>query len=167
MAPMQGLNAPVLISARVEHLYVAAGHRFFGRHGQDPLDYPIQEMARVECVAGRGIRGDRFFGHPEGHKGQVTFFSMEVWDALCRELGVGDRPPSVLRRNIFVRDMDLDSLIGCAFSLQGIAFEGVEECRPCYWMDRAFGPGAESFLKGQGGLRARVVAGGMLGTAAS
>ena len=30
-------------------------------------------------------------------------------------------------------------------------FEGIEECRPCHWMDRAFCPGAEEWLKGRGG----------------
>jgi MOSC domain-containing protein YiiM len=113
-------------------------------------------------VSRRGILGDRFYDSPEDHKGQVTFFSMEVFESMCAQLGVWDKPPSVLRRNVFVRDIDLSSLIGAAFSLQGVGFQGVEECRPCYWMDSAFGPGAEAFLKGRGGLRARVVSDGVL-----
>ena len=162
MRPMQGANPPVLSSCRVEHLYVSSGHRFIGRHGKEPLDFPIEEVSRVECVAGRGIRGDRFFDHGTDYKGQVTFFSMEVYEEMCRELGISDRPPSVLRRNILVRDADLLSLIGGEFTLQGATFVGSEECRPCYWMDGAFGPGAEAFLKGRGGLRARIASGGIL-----
>jgi MOSC domain-containing protein YiiM len=142
------------------------GHRFFGRHGKDPLEYPIKELNTAECVAGRGIRGDRFFDHPLNHKGQVTFFSMEVFEAMRRELGVSDRPPSVLRRNIYVRGVDLALLIGGTFEVQDVVFEGVEECRPCYWMDSAFGHGAEEFLKGRGGLRARVINDGVLRTGA-
>jgi len=38
----------------------------------------------------------------------------------------------------------------------------MEECRPCYWMDRAIAPGAEQFLKGRGGLRARIFSNGEL-----
>jgi MOSC domain-containing protein YiiM len=38
----------------------------------------------------------------------------------------------------------------------------MEECRPCYWMDRAFAPGAYEFLKGRGGLRAKILCDGML-----
>jgi MOSC domain-containing protein YiiM len=159
---MQGANPPVLSLTRIEHLYVSAGHRFVGRHGKEPLDFPIAEVGEVECVAGSGIRGDRFFDHGADYKGQVTFFAMEVYEAMCRELGIFDRPPSVLRRNIFVRDADLLSLVGCEFVLQGVAFAGSEECRPCYWMDGAFGPGAEAFLKGRGGLRARIVGDGIL-----
>ncbi|HEY5078461.1 MAG TPA: molybdenum cofactor biosysynthesis protein [Opitutaceae bacterium] len=159
---MQGANPPVLSSCRIEHLYVSSGHRFIGRHGKEPLDFPIEEVPLAECLAGRGIRGDRFFDHGADYKGQVTFFSMEVFEEMCGALGILDRPPSVLRRNIFVRDADLLSLIGCEFALQGATFVGSEECRPCYWMDNAFGPGAEAFLKGRGGLRARIAADGIL-----
>ena len=34
--------------------------------------------------------------------------------------------------------------------------------RSCYWMDEAFCPGMEEFLKGRGGLRARILTGGTL-----
>jgi MOSC domain-containing protein YiiM len=161
---MQGLNAAVATSMRIEFLCISSGHMYFGRHGKDPLDFPALEVAEVECVAGRGIRGDRFFNGKRDQKGQVTFFSMEVFELMCRELNVLDRPPSVLRRNIFVRGVDLGSLIGNPFQVQEALFEGVEECRPCYWMDQAFGPGAEAFLKGRGGLRARIVGDGVLRT---
>jgi hypothetical protein len=159
---MLGLKAPVLSLVRIEFLCVSAGHMFIGRHGKEPLDFPSREVAEVECVAGRGIRGDRFFGQ----KGQITFFAMEVYESMCADLGVRGVPPSVLRRNVFVRGADLESLIGAPFLLQDVAFEGVEECRPCYWMDRAFAPGAETFLRGRGGLRARIVCGGVLRTSA-
>jgi MOSC domain-containing protein YiiM len=60
----------------------------------------------------------------------------------------------------------LSSLIGKQFELQGVRFEGTEECRPCYWMEQALGPGAEIWLKGRGGLRARILTSGILSTAA-
>jgi MOSC domain-containing protein YiiM len=159
---MTPLTAPVLNSVRVEHLFVSAGHRYVGRHGKEPLDFPLIEVSEVDCVAGKGLRGDRYFGHADDYKGQVTFFSMEVFELMCFELQVRDKSPSVLRRNVFVRDVDLGALIGTAFKLQGVAFEGVEECRPCYWMDSAFAPGADAFLRGRGGLRARIMADGVL-----
>lgn len=160
--PMVGLNATVLSSVRVEFLYISSGHKYFGRHGMEPLDFPAKEVGEVECVAGRGIKGDRFFLEKGEQKRQITFFSMEVYELMCRELNVHDRDPSVLRRNVFVRGAELGSLIGGPFQLQDVVFEGVEECRPCYWMDQAFGPGAETFLKGRGGLRARVMGNGVL-----
>ena len=32
------------------------------------------EVPVVECVAGRGIRGDRYFDFKNDYKGQITFF---------------------------------------------------------------------------------------------
>ena len=73
----------------------------------------------------------------------------------------GLRPP-LFRRNVLTTGVDLNTLIGQRFTLQGIEFEGVEECRPCYWMDEAIAPGAEDYLKGHGGLRARILNDGVL-----
>jgi MOSC domain-containing protein YiiM len=46
--------------------------------------------------------------------------------------------------------------------VQGVSFFGTEECRPCYWLDRAIASGVEEYLKGQGGLRARILSNGTL-----
>jgi MOSC domain-containing protein YiiM len=125
------------------------------------------EVATVECVAGRGLRGDRYFDHQENYKGQVTFFSLEVFGELCGALRVQSVSPSRVRRNVFTRDVDLNQLIGKDFEIQGIRFHGTEECRPCYWMNRAVAPGAEEFLRGRGGLRARILSDGVLHSASS
>ena len=120
------------------------------------------ELPTVECVAGRGLRGDRYFDHKEDYKGQITFFSLDVFDELCGALQVEGICPSSLRRNVFTRDVDLNTLIGKDFEVQGIRFHGTEESRPCYWMDRAIGPGTQEFLLGRGGLRARILTNGVL-----
>jgi MOSC domain-containing protein YiiM len=144
------------------HLYISPGHNFVGHHGQEPDDYPMVEVAMVECVAGRGIRGDRYFDFKDDYKGQITFFSLIVFDQLCQTLGLGQRSPAEARRNIIVRDVDLNELIGQDFEVQRVRFHGTQECRPCYWMDRAIAPGAEEFLKGRGGLRAKILTNGKL-----
>jgi hypothetical protein len=56
----------------------------------------------------------------------------------------------------------LAELIGVEFELQGVQFFGKEECRPCYWMNLAFGSGAEKAMKGRGGLRAEIRSDGFL-----
>ena len=116
----------------------------------------------IDCVAGHGIRGDRFFDYKEAYKGQITFFSVEVFEELCRELELSDRSPALVRRNVITWGVDLNELIGQEFTMQGLRFRGTEECRPCYWTDRAIGPGAEQFLKGRGGLRAHILSDGKL-----
>jgi hypothetical protein len=144
------------------HLYISRGHNFYGHHGREPDTHPAIEVPSIECVAGHGIRGDRFFDFQEDYKGQVTFFSLEVFDELCATLEVQDCSPGSVRRNVFTRAVDLNTLIGKDFEIQGVRFRGTGECRPCEWMNRAVAPGAEEFLKGRGGLRARILTDGTL-----
>jgi len=155
------MSPPSLLLHRI---FVSDGHNFFGRHGQAPATHAIREVVSVACVAGRGLQGDRFFDHPKNDKGQVTLFSMEVFEALRVAL---DRPyaeASALRRNLLVSGVDLNDLIGTEFELQGIRLFGVEECSPCYWMNTAIGPGAEDWLRGRGGMRCRILTSGWLST---
>jgi MOSC domain-containing protein YiiM len=147
---------------QIRQLYISPGHNFFGHHGQPPGENQTLPVAEIECVAGRGIAGDRFFDHKPGYKGQITFFEMEVFAAISHEFGVLDKTPSVFRRNVITEGADLNSLIGVEFEIQGLRFRGEEECRPCHWMNGAFAPGAEQFLKRRGGLRAAILTGGKL-----
>jgi hypothetical protein len=148
---------------RVCRLFTSPGHNFVGHHGRAPGNHPVIEADQIECVAGRGIRGDRYFGFKEDYKGQITFFSEDVFGAMQRELGLPEADPSATRRNVFVSGADLAALIGKEFEIQGVHFGGVEECRPCYWMNHAFRDArAECWLKGRGGLRARILTNGVL-----
>jgi MOSC domain-containing protein YiiM len=147
---------------RVEQLYISPGHNFFGHHEQPPGEHPLIEQAELDCVAGRGIRGDRFFDYKDQYKGQISFFSSEVFAEICVHLHIEGKLPGVTRRNVITVGVDLNSLIGKEFEIQGVRFAGACECSPCYWMDLAIAPGAEMLLKGRGGLRARILTDGVL-----
>jgi len=144
------------------HLFISSGHNFVGHHGREPDKHPMIEISEIECVGGRGIRGDRYFDFKNDYKGQITFFSLEVFDELCSAMQIHDCSPALARRNAITRGVDLNELIGQDFEVQGVRFLGTEECRPCYWMDSAFAPGAHEFLKGRGGLRATILNDGLL-----
>ncbi len=146
----------------IDRLYVSPGHNFFGHHGRAPGDNAMIECSQIQCVAGRGIEGDRFFDFKPDYKGQITFFEGEIYDQLCSEFGVSDRLPSVFRRNVITRGVSLPSLIGVQFEVQGVRFLGAGESAPCEWMNLAFAPGAEDRLKGSGGLRAKILSDGIL-----
>jgi MOSC domain-containing protein YiiM len=148
----------------VRNIYISPDHNFFGHHGGPAGKSPVTEVEQIECVAGRGIRGDRFFDYRENYKGQITFFAFEVYEQLRDRLNRFDKAPSVFRRNVITEGMDLNGLIGGEFEIQGVRFFGTEECKPCYWMDEAFAPGAEEFLRGRGGLRAVILSNGKLRT---
>jgi MOSC domain-containing protein YiiM len=146
----------------VEHIFISPEHNFVGHHGIEPGDAPAIKVDEVECVAGSGLRGDRYFDFKENYKGQVTFFSMEVYEDVCARFQAADLPPSIFRRNILVRGVDLNSLIGHEFEIQGVKFAGTQEAAPCHWMNHVFADGAEEALRGRGGLRARILNDGIL-----
>ncbi len=150
----------------VLNIYLSAGHNFFGHYGKPPGNEPMIEVSEAQCVAGKGLVGDRFFDYKPDYKGQVTFFSLPVFEDLCREFGVTGVAPSVFRRNVLVDVPDLSPLIGERFAVQGIEFEGTEESKPCFWMNQAFAEGAEEAMKGRAGLRARILSDGVLRSAA-
>ncbi|MGD0939999.1 MAG: hypothetical protein ABR905_09820 [Terracidiphilus sp.] len=147
---------------RICQLFISPGHNFFGHHEQPPGEYPLAEKMEISCIAGLGIEGDRFFDYKDNYKGQITFFSSEVFAEICGHLGVIGRSPGVTRRNVITANADLNLLVGAEFDLQGVRFAGVAECSPCYWMDIAIAPGAEKLLQGRGGLRARILTDGVL-----
>ena len=147
---------------RICRLFISPGHNYFGRHEQPPGGHPLVERAEIRCVAGRGIEGDRFFDFKADYQGQITFFASEVFEDLCRRLGVSGKSPGVTRRNVITAGVDLNSLIGRQFEIQGLRFAGAAECSPCHWMDEAIAPGAEKWLHARGGLRARILTDGIL-----
>lgn len=146
----------------IEQLFISPGHNYFGHHGRPAGENPVVAVDHIECVAGRGLRGDRFFDFKDDYKGQVTFFAMEVLETLRYELNLPAAQPQATRRNVFVRGANLNSLIGQTFEIQGVRFAGVEESKPCHWMNAALGVGAEEWLRGRGGLRARILSDGSL-----
>jgi hypothetical protein len=157
-----GTNATDVTALRVVGIFISPGHNFVGHHEQSAGTHPTISVGAIECVAGKGLFGDRFFGFKENYKGQVTFFSSEVFEDVCQKLGAGGKSPGVTRRNVITRGVDLNSLVGKKFVIQGVEFEGVCECSPCHWMNHAIATGAEGALRGRGGLRARILTDGVL-----
>ena len=162
--PPRSKPFPDCADIEIRHLFISPGHNFVGHHGRAAGRHPAIEVPRIECVAGRGIRGDRFFDHAENYKGQITFFAQEVFEELSEQLALGiEITPAATRRNVITKGMDLSQFIGREFEIQDVRFCGVEECRPCYWMNQALNdPRAEVWLKGKGGLRARILTEGVV-----
>jgi MOSC domain-containing protein YiiM len=146
----------------IRQIFVSPGHNYFGHHGRAPDDHPLLEVQKIECVAGHGIRGDRFYDYRDNYKGQITFFSVEVFEKLAARFGLTNKSAGDLRRNVIVSDVNLNDLIGEEFSIQGLRLRGTAHCRPCYWMNHALAPGAEEFLHGNGGLRAQILSDGVM-----
>jgi molybdopterin-guanine dinucleotide biosynthesis protein A len=163
-AQLAAENVPPAWQARLHAIWISEGNNFRGRHEKGRLHHEARGVAEIECVAGMGLRGDRYFGYRENFKGQVTFFDVAAVAAVRAAWQQPDLCSSQFRRNLIVSGIDLAAWVGRRFRFQGVEFEGAEECKPCYWMDQVIGAGAEDFLKQgfRGGLRARILSDGWL-----
>lgn len=151
-------------NADLLEIWISEGNDFRGRHEKGRLEHPVRSVSEVECVAGMGLRGDRYFGYKPDFKGQVTFLDAAAVDAVRERFSMPGLSSATFRRNLIVRGVNLSEWVGKRFRFQGIDFEASEECKPCYWMDQVVAPGAEEFLKShfRGGLRARILSTGTL-----
>jgi molybdopterin synthase catalytic subunit len=150
--------------ADLVEIWISPGNDFRGHFGAERGEHGILSVSEVECVAGMGLKGDRYFGFKPNFKGQVTFFDAAAVDSVREQFDRPDLSSGEFRRNLIVRGIDLSAWVGKRFRFQGVEFEGSEECKPCVWMDRVVAPGAEEFLKAEfrGGLRARTLTDGIL-----
>lgn len=150
------------MNVRIHHLFISPGHNFFGRHGQAAAENPTVEVTEIMCRAGRGVEGDRFFDYKEDYKGQITFFSWGIYEAAMAKFNAPALSPGAFRRNVIISGIDITTLIGRHFSIGAVKFEGTVESKPCYWMNQAVAPGTEEWLRGNGGLRAKILQDGPL-----
>ncbi len=161
-------NVPPLISARsqisVVQIFVSHGHDYWTKGNSQNHLHGINEVSQVECLPGKGLNGDRYANGRPNRIDQVTFIADEAIKEIRTEFVLPLLPSSVFRRNIVVRGVDLSQLLSTRFQIQGIEFEGTQECKPCKWMDRMIAPGAKKFMqeKFRGGLRAKILSGGCL-----
>lgn len=150
------------MEAQVRAMYISEDHNYVGHHGQEPGTAETVAKDALECVEGRGIRGDRYFDHKPDYKGQITLFDGAVYDALKTQFRK-TLSPGDMRRNIVVDGMNVTDFIGKKFTIGSVEFEGSEHCKPCYWMDRAVADGAHEWMKDmKGGLRARILNSGTI-----
>lgn len=154
-------------SVEILQLLVSPAHAYFGRAKDGPAaDVTTELVDGVDVVAGKGIRGDRFFGVKAHTEAAVTFLAVEAWEAVGEVLGVEVPDTAVARRNIVVRGLELDPLRGLEFELESgegaVRFRGGRPAHPCVWMDTMVADGARKALIGRGGLRAEPLTDGVL-----
>jgi MOSC domain-containing protein YiiM len=150
----------------IHHIFISPGHNYFGRPKNGPGSHATVDVAEVEAVAGQGLTGDRYLGVAAHYDAQVTFVAWEIFQALKAEFSRDDWSPILMRRNIVIEGVPLNQLIGQPFTLDfvdhQVDFLGAKHCAPCAWMDAVLAPGAQKFLHGRGGLRARIVSSGLI-----
>jgi MOSC domain-containing protein YiiM len=159
----------------IRHIFVSPEDNYFGKAKHGSGQDPTHDRSQAEVRAGLGFVGDRYYGVAAHFNAQVTFVASEVFDALLFEFGLEELLPVLMRRNIVSEGVGINQLIGQEFEIcqpvgahnangaaSCVRFAGVQPCNPCAWMDAAITAGAWKFLRGRGGLRARVLSDGVL-----
>ena len=143
----------------VVELLVSPVHRMAGRPGEGrPVEWPDELVGSVEVRAGLGLVGDRYFGKRAHRQASVTLMAAEALPA-----GVG---LLATRRNVLLRGVDVDDLIGATVVLDcgegPVTLLARRRANPCAWMDVTVGPGAFKALRGRGGVRCEPLSDGWL-----
>lgn len=130
----------------------------------------VVEVHSVQAIAGSGLEGDHRFENTLGSGRQVTLISdeyirqVEYFLSLSRSVGNSAGAlsihPSLLRRNLVIKGMNLEALRYQQFSIGGAIFEAGALCNPCLAMERNLGKGGIAAMMGHGGLCLKVVQSG-------
>jgi len=122
---------------------------------------PMIALESVEVCLENGLIGDRFKGKP-GAKRQVTLIQKEHLPVIQSILDREEIDPAILRRNLVVSGINLQSLKQQTFSIGSAVLSGTGNCPPCSKMEEVLGPGGYNAMRGHGGLTASVVTGGTI-----
>lgn len=109
----------------------------------------------------QGLEGDFFQGPPDAPR-QVTLIQEEHLAAVASILGRDSVPPELLRRNIVVTGINLQSLKESEFQIGDAILYATGNCAPCSLMEENLGPGGYNAMRGHGGITARVVRPGII-----
>jgi MOSC domain-containing protein YiiM len=131
--------------------------------GPEP-ERPMQPVPEAVAVAGHGLQGDRYFqSHENGDPtAEITLIESEAIEAAAAESGVDIRFEDT-RRNIITSGVRLDDLVGKKFRLGEVEVEALEPNPPCRHLAELAGKPLLRPLARRGGVRGRILKGGVLG----
>ena len=143
-------------TGKLEHIHITAKARD-----------TMQELAEAMLIAGSGIEGDRYLlgtgtysMKPEPGR-QVTLIEAETLEALARDNDI-ELTPHEHRRNLTVRDVPLNHLVGRQFRVGEVLLEGTRLNFPCKYLELVTGKSVYTPLLNRSGLNCIIVEGGTI-----
>jgi MOSC domain-containing protein YiiM len=116
----------------------------------------LRTVESVCAVAGKGLEGDRHYHEDGARPGQaLTLVEAEVVEDVG--LAAGET-----RRQITVRGVDLNALVGKRFKVGDVECFGVELCEPCSHLEEMTRPGIIKELVHRAGINADVLSDGTI-----
>lgn len=123
----------------------------------------VQPVTEAPALAGRGLEGDRYAAaagtFASGRPGSdLTLIDADVLDELAAQVGA----PIDHRRNVVVRGLDVNALVGRTFTIGEVRCAGRRLCEPCAHLDRLNPADVLRPLVHRGGLRADILDDGIV-----
>ena len=126
---------------------------------------PMVAQKTLRLIAGKGIRGDRYFKHTGAPRHeQVTLIESENIDEY-NTFSEQELTSDVFKRNIVTQSVKLNDLVGQSFYIGNAELFGIELCEPCLTLAECIVKKGQSnadvvkALTGKGGLRAEIISG--------
>ncbi len=116
----------------------------------------IMPVESVSALAGQGLRGDRHFRGQGVKPGQaLTLIEAEALEDV-------NLTGAQSRRQVVVRGVRLNQLVGRRFRVGNVECLGVELCEPCLHLQQMTRPGIIKELIHRGGLNADILTDGQI-----
>ncbi len=141
-------------------------------HICEAASFEMEELAEARCIAGRGIEGDRYFlgtgtYSPKPDVREVTLFEIETLEAMARnDPPLQDGPIELLpeehRRNLTVRGVPLNHLVGRTFRVGEVLLRGGRLNFPCKYLAELLERPLYLPLYNRSGLNCSIVEGGII-----
>ncbi len=146
---------------RLEHIHIAP-----------EASYEMEELQEANCVAGKGIEGDRYYKgvgtySPKPDVRDITLIEAEALEHLVLNQPPMQDEPIVLkpvdhRRNLTVRGVPLNHLVGKYFTVGEVIFKGGRLNFPCRYLEEILGLPVYLPLYNRSGLNCSIIRGGTI-----
>jgi MOSC domain-containing protein YiiM len=121
-----------------------------------PFEPQLWTVESVRALAGKGLEGDRHF-HPEGAEPGRALTLVEA--EAVEDVGLR---PGETRRQVTVRGVRLNDLVGKRFRVGDVECYGVELCEPCLHLQELTRPGIIEELVHRAGINADILTDGTI-----